>query len=359
MQMMTTDSTFRCHGLHNRMSRQRIAHIDIAKGIAIWLMIVGHMEISELTRLYIYSFHMPLFFMMSGMFFNKERCFVENLKTSTRTLLIPYFFFSFINLSICWISPYLHPELYYKMHGKDVLIAAIKGMFIGSDHITPTSFMPLGALWFLISLFTIQVVSSALSKMIKNDVLFVFFATCFSVCLFFVIKTNALFSIRSTMMAFPFYVWGYFLRNYNIQNIPYKKVSSITLILYFIFIIPLNGFCTIDECIYGKSIILFYLNAVIGTVTVLSLCSSITQMCNCNIIETVGRKTLVILGLHAFPLIIMKVLGVVLFGNSVLSSPIFILIVSLVVMVSSYKFGILFLNMHWSKLIRRYFANIS
>lgn len=339
------------------MSKKRIAYIDIAKGIAIWLMIVGHMEISELTRIYIYSFHMPLFFMMSGMFFKKERSFMESLKTSTRTLLMPYFIFSFINLSICWISPYLHPELYYEMHGKDVLIAAIKGMFIGSDQITPTSFMPLGALWFLISLFTIQVISSALSKMIKKDVAFVFISTCISICLFFVIKTNALFSIRSTMMALPFYVWGYYLRSFNIQNIPYKDVSSIAMILYFIFIIPLNGFCTIDECIYGKSIILFYLNAVIGTIMVLSLCSTAAQICNCNVIESVGRRTLVILGIHAFPLIIMKVLGVVLWGNSVLSSPIFILIVSLIVMVSSYKFGVLFMNSHWPRIILRYFAN--
>lgn len=322
------------------MSKKRIAYIDIAKGIAIWLMIVGHMEISELTRIYIYSFHMPLFFMMSGMFFKKERSFVESLKASTRTLLMPYFIFSFINLSICWISPYLHPELYYEMHGKDVLIAAIKGMLIGSDQITPTSFMPLGALWFLISLFTIQVISSALSKMIKKDVAFVFISTCISISLFFVIKTNALFSIRSTMMALPFYVWGYYLRSLNIQNIPYKDVSSIAMILYFIFIIPLNGFCTIDECIYGKSIILFYLNAIVGACMLLIICTLLSKRYKLKFLKIIGRNTIAILGLHSFPLILLKVIGVLAFGNCILSLPFFIIFVSLIVVIISHMMSL-------------------
>ena len=45
--------------------RKRLVWVDIAKGIAIILMIIGH-EISGNIRTFIFSFHMPLFFILSG-----------------------------------------------------------------------------------------------------------------------------------------------------------------------------------------------------------------------------------------------------------------------------------------------------
>lgn len=47
------------------VSSKRIEWVDIAKGIAIILMVVGH-EIGGNARIFIFSFHMPLFFILSG-----------------------------------------------------------------------------------------------------------------------------------------------------------------------------------------------------------------------------------------------------------------------------------------------------
>lgn len=44
--------------------------ISISKGIAIILMVVGHAEAPELLTNFIYTFHMPLFFITAGYFFN-------------------------------------------------------------------------------------------------------------------------------------------------------------------------------------------------------------------------------------------------------------------------------------------------
>lgn len=52
------------------MSSTRNAVISIAKGIAIILMVIGHAEAPELITNFIYTFHMPLFFMAAGYFFN-------------------------------------------------------------------------------------------------------------------------------------------------------------------------------------------------------------------------------------------------------------------------------------------------
>ena len=48
---------------------KRIDHLDIAEGIAIFLVVLGHVVLTFDTpfwRLAIYSFHMPLFFLVSG-----------------------------------------------------------------------------------------------------------------------------------------------------------------------------------------------------------------------------------------------------------------------------------------------------
>lgn len=301
------------------MAKKRIAYVDVAKGLAIWLMVIGHLDISEQIRIYVYSFHMPLFFILSGLFFKRDRPFLINLKSSIKSILWPYLTFSVINLSVCWVSPYLHPELYYDMHGKEIFFAAIRGIFLGTDQITPTSFMPLGALWFLVSLFTIQVLTSALAALVRNNRIFLFMATIIPIALFLVTRTNMPFSVRSSMMAMPFYCLGYALRDIDFSGIPHRGYLFLILALFFVFLIPLNGFCTIDECIYGKSILLFYVNAVIATIMVLVACSFIAGKRISRFLELIGQHTLVILGMHAFPMIVMKVAGVLFFGNAVLS----------------------------------------
>lgn len=46
--------------------------ISICKGIAIILMVAGHAEAPELITNFIYTFHMPLFFMAAGYFFSRK-----------------------------------------------------------------------------------------------------------------------------------------------------------------------------------------------------------------------------------------------------------------------------------------------
>lgn len=46
--------------------------IAIAKGIAIILMVIGHAEAPELLTNFIYTFHMPLFFIAAGYFFKRK-----------------------------------------------------------------------------------------------------------------------------------------------------------------------------------------------------------------------------------------------------------------------------------------------
>ncbi|RYQ54702.1 acyltransferase family protein [Bifidobacterium pseudolongum] len=81
----------------------RIAWIDTAKGIAMILVFYGHLGGSGDNPWFpgltgsiwvVYLFHMPLFFMLSGLTFNPHKDFRTFLVARCKRLVIPYFFFS-------------------------------------------------------------------------------------------------------------------------------------------------------------------------------------------------------------------------------------------------------------------------
>ncbi len=79
------------------MSNKRILYFDSLKFFAIWLVVFGHylMEIDSgsvgfYTNQVIYTFHMPLFIMISGFFAQKgEPSFSNLIIKKTTTLLLP------------------------------------------------------------------------------------------------------------------------------------------------------------------------------------------------------------------------------------------------------------------------------
>lgn len=76
--------------------KQHIEEYDIAKGIGILLVVIGHTcSSNSIVHGFIYSFHMPLFFLLSGLVLKPKsnKHFTENIK-SDKKLLINYLFYS-------------------------------------------------------------------------------------------------------------------------------------------------------------------------------------------------------------------------------------------------------------------------
>ncbi len=78
---------------------KRLEHLDMAKGIGIFFVALGHMEdIATGTRVWISSFHMPLFFIISGILMavkdEPDKDFKESVTKRFRGLIIPYLWFS-------------------------------------------------------------------------------------------------------------------------------------------------------------------------------------------------------------------------------------------------------------------------
>ncbi len=87
----------------------RILWPDVLKSLAVFLVILGHVSSTYDSRgyssplaLWIYSFHMPLFMMLSGMFFkySLKKDFKSLLIDKSRLLLLPLLSWGLMNFVI-------------------------------------------------------------------------------------------------------------------------------------------------------------------------------------------------------------------------------------------------------------------
>ena len=122
----------------------RIVHIDVAKGIGILLVVLGHNwivlhERGELYRV-IYSFHMPLFFLLSGIFFNPAKPLLVTLIEKADSILKPYFI------------TMLAAEIVYRLLGPQEISLPVSlfGIFYGTANL-----IRWGIPWFLPHLFAL------------------------------------------------------------------------------------------------------------------------------------------------------------------------------------------------------------
>ncbi|MGI6032065.1 MAG: acyltransferase family protein [Coriobacteriales bacterium] len=139
-------------------SKKRLIWLDIAKGVAILSMVLGHCLESDLwLRIFIYSFHMPLFFVLAG-FTMHSKPRKQVLVQSTRRLLVPYFAVCAILLFFAFVPPAsLSSALDTQKSAPVVLIEILYGS--GQEGIIMGHhFQAIGALWFLPCLFIARVI---------------------------------------------------------------------------------------------------------------------------------------------------------------------------------------------------------
>ncbi len=80
----------------------RIEWLDVAKGIVIMLMILGHSGMPKYASNVIFAFHMPFFFVASGFTTNFEKTsFVRFCWNKLKSLGIPFVIYSAVNL-VLW-----------------------------------------------------------------------------------------------------------------------------------------------------------------------------------------------------------------------------------------------------------------
>ena len=142
----------------------RIRYWDIAKGIAIISVIVGHVgTIPPLMRAIIFSFHMPLFFIASS-FFIKSYDIKNTLKRSSKNLLVPY-------IAVCLISAFVDAYRNADIESNwKILKDRILDMFVGMSKIQGVCerFHSVWLVWFVICLFLSRIIYVAIMQITRK-----------------------------------------------------------------------------------------------------------------------------------------------------------------------------------------------
>lgn len=138
---------------------QRNTTWDVMKGIGIFLVVFGHVVHVPWLRTYIWGFHMPLFFFISGVLFNKDKYpdLLSFIKNKCSKILIPYTLFYGITF-MYWAFV----ERHYR-GGDLTLLSQFLGLFYGTYDVRFMFFN--GALWFLPCLFSIELLYYFISKL--------------------------------------------------------------------------------------------------------------------------------------------------------------------------------------------------
>ncbi len=88
--------------LNTLTGSKRIEWVDLCRGLAILLVMLGHSHEHSIVKDWLYTFHIPLFFFLSGYVFSVKKYsdYKSFLFNKIRTLLFPMFCFSIINFPI-------------------------------------------------------------------------------------------------------------------------------------------------------------------------------------------------------------------------------------------------------------------
>ena len=88
-------------------NKGRITWVDSVKGIAIYLIVVGHfLNVSSLVPVnkVLYSFHVPLFFVLSGYTYKKPyKNIWDGIIKKIKQLLLPYIIYVILSVIFCRI----------------------------------------------------------------------------------------------------------------------------------------------------------------------------------------------------------------------------------------------------------------
>lgn len=183
---------------------RRIDWIDIAKGYGMIMVILAHLGVGVIG-FWIYSFHMPLFFFLSGFVFSDKYSFGTFLKKKITKIIIPYF-----SLGV--------PLVIYEIIG-DSLENVGEGINknIVWDHIqnllAQKRWWPL---WFLTCLFFLNIIFYALTHLCKSNeqlCAMVFILTVLGLTYYKLDGKPLVWNIDICFTALPFFYVGYYLKN--------------------------------------------------------------------------------------------------------------------------------------------------
>ena len=276
--------------------------IDIARGIAIILVVVGHSGVEAHIRNGIYFFHMPLFFFISGMFF-KPKDSISDIFRGRQILRVKKLYLPFVAnmFLLLTLSPILHKYLltstYITSFSEWIENAIIILRFrVGCVDL-------LGHYWFLPVLFWGNILSLIITFRIRQKswiiiISFILFVSGYTLCVNYDSKTP--YDYSRIMYYTSFYLVGYCCAdklNELIRQIssPIQKTLSVLFCLL-LFI----TFMTLFANTVFNNAFLYLLVSIAGIIMLFCIAAILNISSNMlsKIFDYIGRHTMVIFTWH-------------------------------------------------------------
>ena len=222
---------------------KRINWIDMAKGLAIVCVVLGHSGYSTI-ELFVNSFHMPLFFIIAGYTFNSKKDASSFITQKSIRLLLPYFFTLFVDVSHDLIVSYIFN------HDKKSLFSIISyrskqyalGLGTANARTSWTNIEPVGVLWFIPCLFLACIIFYCLLNLVHNNMTLLF-TFCVSLSLIGYCISRYYFlpwSFDISLFSMIFMFAGYYLKHSSFLE---NRISSMQCLLFvIIWLIGLNSY---------------------------------------------------------------------------------------------------------------------
>lgn len=271
---------------------------DIAKGITILLVILGHTEnVNTVIAGAVYSFHMPLFFIANA-YFIKDYNIQRHLKRSSRSLLVPYSVICIIS-AVCCVNQNVSD-----VQNHIVFFKRILDMFVGMSKISTmfTSFESVWLVWFVICLFAARIIYVLLMGILQK------FSAAVSLIVMLVLSMAGMligvyyaylpWSLDVSLVALPLMWFGDYLHKSALLK---KLKLNIYIILFFIWVVfGIFGFRIEMSMREYPGYILVLVEAIAGSMVLIG--SSVFIGNKFNILSSFlmwcGRNSIVILAVH-------------------------------------------------------------
>jgi len=273
-------------------AKDRIYWIDTLRALAIVLMVFAHTNHTEANIesaiKYIYSFHMPLFFFVSGLIFYPEKFQgpKEFIFRKISTLLIPYFFFSFLGYGLFLITFY--PTFSFSTFCDSLF----RIVYADTDLL---NFAYEGPLWFLPCLFLVEIEFYFISFLKKWAQMGVIGFLVVSGLIWGPRFRYIPWTAAASFVALLFFWFGFLLKDKITSLNNFSKLMTILggIMINAVFCY-LNGSVSMAIDAYGNPI--YFILSALGGIFYVALLTTYTRPNK--ILRYIGMNTIVILGLH-------------------------------------------------------------
>ncbi|MDZ4301868.1 MAG: acyltransferase family protein [Pseudomonas sp.] len=241
----------------------RIPWIDAAKGLGILLIFFGHVfSVAKPTPLYVYvyAFHVPLFFFLSGLTLKPDAESLGRVLTKKlRTLVVPYLYYAFLgylfylvgylmaqrlNLHIAQFDYGLWPPLWGILYGS-----------IGDGNLVN------GPLWFVMALFCCFMLGWVINRYVASLALRLLLVALLAAAGIGLAPVYRLpWSLSPALVALVFFQAGYLYQNSSFFKTlkPGTQWGLLGLALLTSLFSQLNGFVTLAETRIGQPLLYFF-----------------------------------------------------------------------------------------------------